>query len=100
MKNTILLLALCTCISCTKSNTTYSSFKSTATVTGEDYTMCACCGGYLITIGQDHYEFNNFPAHCNIDSTHFPIKVALNWHSISSCSTIPHIMIDSLVVIN
>ena len=100
MKIVLSLLAIWLCISCNKSDTPYSGFKSNATVTGEDYTMCACCGGYLITIGQDHYEFNNFPANCKVDSTHFPIKVALNWHSINSCGNLPRIILDSLVVIN
>lgn len=51
MKNNslfLLVLLLFTFTSCKKDNSLF-----TATITGEDYRMCSCCGGYWVQIGNE-----------------------------------------------
>ena len=56
-------------------------YQSEGIILGPDLRMCACCGGWLITIDTITYRFNSLPDKANIDlqNVAFPIKVSLNW---------------------
>jgi hypothetical protein len=56
-------------------------YMSEGTITGPDYRMCACCGGYYITIDTAIYEFESLPADSKIDllKESFPLNVKLDW---------------------
>ncbi len=60
-----------------------SKFESTATISGFDMTLCACCGGWVINInGQESdRRFSELPQNSNIDlqNSTFPLSVRLNW---------------------
>ena len=64
---------------CKKPNT--NDFQSTGIITGADYKMCACCGGWYILIDNVTYEFETLPAGSTIDLQNetFPITVKLEW---------------------
>ena len=69
-------LMLCSCI-----NDDLASYKSEGIITGPDYKMCVCCGGWEITIDDQRYHFDLLPADSRIDlnKEKFPLKVKLNW---------------------
>lgn len=58
-------------------------FESTATISGFDMTLCACCGGWIINIDGEYSDkrFSELPQNSNIDlqNSTFPITVRLNW---------------------
>jgi len=60
-----------------------AKFESTATISGFDVTLCACCGGWVIDInGQEaDKRFSELPQNSNIDlqNSTFPLSVQLNW---------------------
>lgn len=70
-------------IACTRENNDY---KSVGTVTGEDYAMCACCGGWIIFIEEVRYLIDSMPADSKIDLTTetFPVTVKLDWQLINN----------------
>jgi len=61
----------------TKQDTTFQK----ATITGYDYAMCACCGGWFINIGESTYRFYKLPAgsKLNLKNAEFPLKVDVIW---------------------
>jgi hypothetical protein len=65
-------------ITCDKEENNYESH---GTITGQDYRMCACCGGWLIIIDEKQYQFNNLPEDSGIDlnKEKFPMAVKLDW---------------------
>ena len=52
-----------------------------ATITGYDYRMCICCGGWFIEIGKETYRFDQLPPSSNLDlnNAEFPLKVKVIW---------------------
>lgn len=78
MKNKLLLMIiLATMImSCEK-----SKYENTATITGADLGMCACCGGYFIDIEGNQYRFEKtgLPDNFTFIESQLPLKVELNW---------------------
>ena len=83
MKKVLLALCLMTgLVFCQKDNTKY---QSKGLITGPDIRMCACCGGWFITIDSTTYRFDSLPENATIDlqKVTFPVKVLLNW-SLSS----------------
>ena len=79
--------------SCTKHGSG-TGYAATGVITGQDLTMCACCGGYILKINGSStgYRFWYFPAGSTIDSTHFPINVALNYTYVSTLCTGNHLV--------
>ena len=73
----IIFLIFAAFASCDKDNDTY---KSVGIITGEDLTMCACCGGYFINIDDVQYLINSMPKNSNLDLQQetFPITVHLD----------------------
>ena len=74
----IILLAMIFFLSCVKEEYKY---KSEGTITGQDYRMCVCCGGWFITIDEKQYLFNTLPgdAGFSLDNEKFPLAVKLDW---------------------
>lgn len=66
-------------ICCHKENA--SDYKSSGIITGPDYRMCACCGGWYIQIDTTTYEFTSLPdkSNINLETETFPISVKLDW---------------------
>jgi hypothetical protein len=86
MKVYRIIIIILLLVACTKEN---NDFKSSGTITGVDYRMCACCGGWFINIDNAIYLFDSLPKDSNIDlaSETFPLDVKLDWQLISnSCS--------------
>jgi len=65
-------------ITCSKSDEAY---QSKGVITGQDITMCACCGGWFITIDGENYRFDSFPADSGIilEKETMPLPVELDW---------------------
>lgn len=80
----LVILTLGLLSSCnTDDDVSQMEFESTATISGFDLTLCACCGGWVIDIeGQEEVKrFDELPESSTIDlsNTTFPISVQLNW---------------------
>lgn len=71
----IFLVILC----CHKESS--ADFKSSGKITGPDYRMCACCGGWYIQIDSTTYEFDTLPHNSgiNLETESFPLLVKLDW---------------------
>ena len=65
-------------ITCSKSDEAY---QSKGVITGQDITMCACCGGWFITIDGENYRFDSLPADSGIilEKETMPLPVELDW---------------------
>src|SRR5665647_60091 len=63
---------------CSKVNDTY---MSKGVITGQDYRMCACCGGWIINIEGENYLFESIPANSSfvLEKEPLPISVQLDW---------------------
>lgn len=91
-------------LGCDKSDSkTTPEFESTALITGEDFALCPCCGGWFITISgeQTTYRFDQLPPNSNINlsTATFPLAVKMNWSLlVSQCSNMPRIAIESVVL--
>ena len=61
-------------------------FSDQGTITGRDYGLCVCCGGWFIEINNEPYRFIQVPEESNIDLVYseFPIEVHLTWFPIES----------------
>lgn len=103
LKNALFLVLIFVFLGCSKSETKNAAeFESEAVITGEDFALCPCCGGWFITIaGQPTtYRFDQLPTNSTIDlnTATFPISVKLNWTLMASaCSNMPRITIESIV---
>jgi len=55
--------------------------NSTALVTGADIRMCACCGGWFVTIDGIIYQFDTLPDGSTVDlqKETFPVTVKMDW---------------------
>jgi hypothetical protein len=64
---------------CHKENS--NNYKSIGTITGQDFRMCACCGGWFIIIDSLTYEFDSLPngSDINLEKETFPLMVKLDW---------------------
>jgi hypothetical protein len=58
-----------------------NDYQSEGTITGYDYRMCMCCGGWFVEIGDSTWRFDQIPEGCTIilDSVTFPLPVYLDW---------------------
>ncbi len=56
-------------------------FKSTATITGADMALCACCGGYFIDIEGIQYRLDKdkLPGNFTFDDNQLPLTVDLDF---------------------
>ncbi len=56
-------------------------YQSSGIITGPDYRMCPCCGGWFIEIGENTYRFDRLPENSDIDLQNetYPISVKLNY---------------------
>ena len=74
----ILLISILLTVSCEK-----DKYENTGTITGQDLTMCACCGGYFIDINGTQYRFDKstLPADFNFEDNQLPLSVELDWDS-------------------
>jgi len=91
MKKVVLILILIFSISCSQ-NDNENIYKSDGLITGIDWTLCVCCGGYFIEIEDEIYRFNEefLPENnLNLEPENLPLKVKLNWElSTSGCEFI------------
>ena len=87
-------------ISCSKSE----KYQAEGTITGIDYTMCACCGGVIL-------EVKNMPGNFRIDSLPFmpfqklynlgfPKTIQFNYSRIDSCAGIKRFTITAFFMEN
>jgi hypothetical protein len=83
-------------IACTKENDNY---KSVGTITGIDYRMCVCCGGWIINIEDVRYLIDSMPKNSslNLAEETFPITVKLDWQLVSNgCSAFNRITVQRI----
>ena len=101
MRRTKVLLSVFLVITLLCCKTDDIKYQSEGLILGPDLRMCACCGGWLITIETITYRFDSLPRKSNIDlqKATFPMKVLLNWSfsNNSACSENP-IEIQEIVV--
>lgn len=78
MKATFYVLLLCITIllGCEK-----EKFASTGIITGQDFALCACCGGYFIDIEDVSYRFEKsvLPSDFTFTDSQLPLTVELDW---------------------
>jgi hypothetical protein len=74
----VIVLMMIGFATCSKVNDTY---MSKGTITGQDYRMCACCGGWIINIEGENYLFDAIPANSGfiLEKEPLPISVQLDW---------------------
>lgn len=96
-RNLLFILCLFFLVSCEKEKT---EFQSTGIITGPDYVLCMCCGGYFIEIEDSTYHFEHLPAATKIDleKTTFPVSVNLDWQHSRRCGTIFYIEITRIEI--
>jgi hypothetical protein len=65
---------------CNKENS--FPYKSSGKITGPDYTMTLCSGGWFIEIEKSIYNFDSVPINSNINlqKDTFPLFVRLDWN--------------------
>jgi hypothetical protein len=82
-------------ISCNKSSDDY---RSIGIISGLDYTMCGCCGGWIIYIDSERYLFDSIPSNSKIhlEDEVLPITVKLDWQLISNGCPIKRITIQRI----
>ncbi len=80
MKKIIFILFLSAIVFSSCSMKDVKSFQK-ATITGPDRSMCACCGGWFIDIGEKTYRFYDLPESSTLDvkNASFPLHVELQW---------------------
>jgi hypothetical protein len=63
---------------CSRSDEAY---QSKGVISGQDFTMCACCGGWFITIDGENFRFDTIPADSGIilEKETMPLAVELDW---------------------
>jgi hypothetical protein len=81
MKSTLIFLVLILSIGASSCKRENNKYMSEGIITGADIRMCACCGGWYITVDTANYEFTSLPENSNIDlqTSTFPLKVKLDW---------------------
>ena len=80
-----LFLVLLTNNSCQKESVLYKSY---GVITGQDYRMCACCGGWFLETGGEIFLFDSIPADSGFELAKetLPLKVRLDWQPVTgSC---------------
>ncbi|MDO5988041.1 hypothetical protein Q4Q39_11560 [Flavivirga amylovorans] len=105
MRKIFLIITLCSLfLSCKNDDdSTKIQYESTAIIKGQDLTLCACCGGWVIEIDDitPDYRFEMLPENSNIDlqKATFPINVKLNWEVDNTCGGITRIIIEDIIEI-
>jgi hypothetical protein len=82
MKKLALIMVIFSCLLCSSAcSDTEETFQSKGVITGQDFTMCACCGGWFITINSEIYRFDTLPADSGIilEKETMPLAVELDW---------------------
>ncbi|HAA15229.1 MAG TPA: hypothetical protein DCE41_27450 [Cytophagales bacterium] len=60
------------------------TFESEAVIEGYDFTLCGCCGGWMIFLDGQEDDLRRFEvlpegSGIDLDNMEFPITVRLNW---------------------
>jgi len=75
MKKILFLLCLCFLLSTCDKKDCYTK----ATVTGFDYTLCACCGGYYVKINDETFRATQYVENAILKTDEFPIEVKIKY---------------------
>jgi len=89
-----LLVSALLIVSCEK-----TKYENTGTITGQDFALCACCGGYFIQIDDVNYRFekSELPDNFTFDDNQLPLTVELDWEPRSAyCSDFNWINIQKI----
>jgi len=105
MKN-VLLLVFCIIglglSSCGNDDDAAITYESQGTILGLDVAQCACCGNWLLTIGDNLRirQFQTLPENSDIDlnTVEFPLAVRFNW-SETNGDCIDHVTIEAIAVL-
>ena len=73
-------------------------FMASGNITGQDFGMCICCGGYFIATSNDTFRFDTLPAASGIDLSKitFPMKVKFDYLKKSTCGNANRITITDI----
>lgn len=112
----MLILLAIFAISCNKSDVVKPKpttiYEATGTITGQDMTMCPCCGGWYITIDNFVPPFVDIPAYqhrfyslpasstINLATATFPLNVKFNWTDSSACGGLQGLIIIDDIELN
>ena len=75
-----------------------NGFHDEGLITGPDYRLCACCGGWFVEIDTTTYLFWELPEESNIDLTteSFPVPVKLDWKPVEESCIANRIVISRI----
>ncbi|MEM6347266.1 MAG: hypothetical protein AAF927_25475 [Bacteroidota bacterium] len=82
--------------------------QTEAIITGYDFTFCGCCGGYMVTTGDDPnnqdndlYLWRNAEDFPDLDLTEFPISIRMDFEvDDNACSNVqPWINISDIEIV-
>ncbi len=78
MRKLILIFFTAVFISCSNDD---DGFESKGVITGQDFTLCACCGGWFIEIEGEDYIIFELPENTSLKPEDIipPFSVNLNW---------------------
>ena len=96
MKTIRIIFLVFIIFACTKENDDY---KSIGTITGNDGTMCGCCGGWIINIDDGRFLIDSMPKNSGLDLSKetFPVTVKLDWQVVNNgCSVFGRITVQRI----
>ena len=103
-KSVVFLAVIFAFLGCSKAEPKNTiDFESEAVISGEDFALCPCCGGWFITIAGETttYRFDQLPSNStiNLATATLPLSVKLNWSLLASpCSNMPKILIENIAL--
>ena len=73
----MIVLSIIEFVSCYIDN---GDYNSKGIIIGLDMKACMCCGGWIIDINHQQYQFNSLPdSTINLMNEKFPLTVTLDW---------------------
>jgi hypothetical protein len=102
----VLLLTVASC--CEETIPENSENKETvdAILLKPDLSACLCCGGYILQVGANTYNFEALPANASSDFQNltypedFPISVKVNFTSNYQCGHVKYISLTEIQKVN
>lgn len=91
----VLSLSFLSISSCKKDD----EYQSDGIITGQDLSLCGCCGGWFIEIDNTTYRFYELPqgSDFTLDNATFPVTVKLNWKMMDNACLGDEILIEDIV---
>lgn len=89
MRSLLSILFVLILLSCGKEDTT-----SKATIDGQDLTLCACCGGWILNMADgERYLTDTIPL--AFEQSELPLEVEIEWKAIDNNPCDKRIVVES-----